>query len=236
MTQSISSTDCWRNNIYNGSGRLDAFSAEGRKETFREETAFKGQGASAARSSGSKRLQPSTEGAREDRSVSSETALVSESDTADSSSYPVKYQKPTGEPLDRREIALLEQLKRVDQNVRRHEAAHVAAGGVYVRKGASYSYAVGPDGNRYAVAGEVSIDTSEEADPHATLAKMRIVQRAALAPMDPSPQDRAVAAMAAQLASAAMLEIARLQYEKNMGSSNPQAQDASGGSRVDLYV
>jgi hypothetical protein len=49
----------------------------------------------------------------------------------------------------------------------------------------------------YAVSGEVSIDSSPvKGDPKATVRKMEQVVRAALAPAQPSGQDRAVAAAA----------------------------------------
>ena len=54
-----------------------------------------------------------------------------------------------------------------------------------------------PDGQRYAVAGEVRIDTSPEGDPRATLDKAERILRAAHAPSHPSPADRRVAAKAA---------------------------------------
>lgn len=98
-------------------------------------------------------------------------------------------------------------LKGRDQEVRAHEQAHMAAGGQYIRGGATYSYQTGPDGNRYAVGGEVSIDTSPvSGDPAATIRKMETVKRAALAPANPSGQDRRVAASAESAASKARWE------------------------------
>ena len=83
-----------------------------------------------------------------------------------------------------------------DREVRLHENAHVAAGGPYAGS-ASYEYDIGPDRRRYAVSGEVPIDVSPvSGDPEATVAKMRIVESAALAPPEPSPTDRAIAALA----------------------------------------
>lgn len=95
--------------------------------------------------------------------------------------------------------ALLAQLKARDREVRLHEAAHAAVGGRYA--GApTYDYQRGPDGRQYAVGGEVSISTSEvQGDPRATIDKARIIRAAALAPAEPSAQDRRVAAEAAQL-------------------------------------
>lgn len=91
----------------------------------------------------------------------------------------------------------LQDLKQRDREVRQHEQAHVAAGGSHVRGGASFSYQRGPDGRQYATGGEVQIDTSAvPGDPAATVRKMQAVKRAAMAPAEPSAQDRAVAAEA----------------------------------------
>lgn len=99
-------------------------------------------------------------------------------------------------------------LKSRDQEVRTHEMAHMMVGGNLVRKGASYQYQTGPDGQRYAVGGEVSIDSSAvNGDPAATIRKMEQVKRAALAPAEPSSQDRAVASAAAQTEAAARQEL-----------------------------
>ena len=93
-----------------------------------------------------------------------------------------------------------------DREVRAHEQAHVAAGGQFA--GAPvYKFERGPNGVNYAVGGEVSISTSKEADPAATLRKAQIIRRAALAPAEPSPQDRQVAAMATRLEAEARNEI-----------------------------
>lgn len=94
-----------------------------------------------------------------------------------------------------------------DREVRAHEQAHANVGGQYA--GApSYTYQRGPDGRQYAVGGEVSIDVSPvPGDPQATIDKARIVRRAALAPAEPSPQDRSVAAEATALEQQARAEL-----------------------------
>jgi hypothetical protein len=113
--------------------------------------------------------------------------------------------------------AEVEKLKQRDQEVRAHEQAHVAAGGAYIKGGVSYQYQKGPDGRMYAVGGEVSIDTSPVSkDPSATITKMETVKRAALAPADPSGQDRAVAAAASQEETVARQELA----QKSTGNKN----------------
>ncbi len=114
------------------------------------------------------------------------------------------------EELDTDEQREVQELKRQDTAVRAHEAAHIAAGGGIVRGGAQFQYENGPDGKRYAVAGEVSIDSSKvSGDPQATLTKAEQIQRAALAPADPSAQDRRVAAQAGRMAAEARMEIAK---------------------------
>lgn len=95
-----------------------------------------------------------------------------------------------------------------DREVRAHEQAHKAVGGQYAGA-VSYSYERGPDGRSYAVAGSVAIDTaSVPGDPAATLQKLQQVQRAALAPAQPSAQDLAVAAQASQAMAQARAELA----------------------------
>lgn len=116
---------------------------------------------------------------------------------------------------------LVAKLKARDREVRAHEQAHKNVGGQYA--GAiSYEYQKGPDGRQYAVGGEVPIDASEiPGDPEATIEKMRVVKAAALAPAEPSGQDRKVAAMAdaAMLKARAELNAADKDGEKD--SSRP---------------
>ena len=116
---------------------------------------------------------------------------------------------------DPKEEKKVQELKRIDAHVKAHEQAHIAAGGPYIRGGPQYSYVIGPDGNRYAVAGEVKIDVSPvPGNPDATIRKAQVIKRAALAPSDPSPQDRAVAAKADQMAMKARIEKYREQAEE----------------------
>ncbi|MDR2092389.1 MAG: hypothetical protein LBP58_03590 [Azoarcus sp.] len=132
----------------------------------------------------------------------------------------------TGERTGNRRFAELssadqrrvEELKTTDRAVRAHEAAHMAAGGGLITSGASYSYETGPDGQRYAVAGEVGIDTSKGRTPEETLIRAERIRAAALAPADPSAQDRAVAAAAVQMAAEARTEIARARMEESKTS------------------
>jgi hypothetical protein len=112
-----------------------------------------------------------------------------------------------GEPLNLAEVAQMAELKKADTAVRAHEQAHLAAAGGLAKGGASFTYQKGPDGRNYAVAGEVQIDTSQGATPEETVGKMMRVRAAALAPANPSPQDRKVAQAAAMTMSEARLEL-----------------------------
>lgn len=128
----------------------------------------------------------------------------------------------SGQELTQDQLRELEQLKSRDREVRAHEMAHLAAGAGLVRGGMSFTYQNGPDGQRYAVGGEVSIDTSKVAgDPQATLQKARQIQAAAMAPANPSAQDRSVAAGAAQMAAEARMELVRMQGETLQAETVP---------------
>jgi hypothetical protein len=121
-----------------------------------------------------------------------------------------------------RDPAILQQIAKLaqtDREVKAHEQAHMAAAGGLATSGPSFQYTTGPDGKRYAVAGEVNIDTSPvPGDPQATLRKARLIQAAAHAPVDPSSQDQAVAAAAAQMAAQARVEAAYKAREDVTGS------------------
>ena len=111
----------------------------------------------------------------------------------------------------RQEIA---QLKARDLEVRTHEQAHKSVGGPYAGS-ISYEYVTGPDRRQYAVGGEVPIDASPiEGDPEAPIRKMEIVYAAALAPAEPSPQDRSVARLAQSQMNSAQAELALERQEQ----------------------
>ena len=128
--------------------------------------------------------------------------------------------------LSEEEKAQVRELQQTEREVIAHEAAHQAAAGQF-GGGVSYSYTQGPDGKSYITGGEVPIQMKQGATPEETLRNMQQVQRAALAPADPSGQDRKVAARAAALAAKAQSEIAS---QKTQGSQADQEdQRAQGG-------
>lgn len=125
--------------------------------------------------------------------------------------------KPSSQNLEWQELLEIARLRRIDQMVRAHERAHLVAGGQLVRSGPHYVYKIGPDGKRYAVGGDVEIDTSPvPGDPKATLQKAEQIIRAALAPLNPSPQDLRVAMQARMMAMQARMEIMRIQSQEEV--------------------
>lgn len=162
---------------------------------------------------------------------------------SDSSATDQETDAPTNpQGLDEAQLKELAELKARDREVRAHEAAHQAVGGQYA--GAmSFTYQRGPDGAQYAVGGEVPIDVSPVAgDPQATIEKMRIVRAAAMAPAQPSAQDRAVAAQAMQTMLQAQSEIAAGDDGDQAGSAtlpsadrDPEGLTANGRQANEVY-
>lgn len=113
----------------------------------------------------------------------------------------------TNKQLDPEQQSVIVQLKARDREVREHEQAHIAASGGLSVSGPVYSYQKGPDGQRYAVGGEVQIDTSPGSTPAETISKAQRIRAAALAPAEPSGQDRMVAQAASRMEQEARLAL-----------------------------
>lgn len=129
--------------------------------------------------------------------------------------------------LSEEEVEKVDELKSRDQEVRVHEQAHAAVGGQYAGS-PSYEYERGPDGKSYAVGGEVQIDVSPvNGDPQATIQKMQLVRRAALAPAQPSAADRSIAAEAANKATQARAELAQQQVSSGEEGDKKGVPDIS---------
>jgi hypothetical protein len=95
--------------------------------------------------------------------------------------------------------AQVDELRRADQQVRSAALLQTSVGGSVVTTGPQYSYTTGPDGRRYAVSGSVGFDTAKVLKPQGNIDKGELLQRAALAPPNPSPYDHQVAAVGAGL-------------------------------------
>lgn len=159
-------------------------------------------------------------------------------DTRQSSTARSNTAGPNGE-LTEAEQKQVDELKKRDQEVRNHEQAHQRVGGQYA-SAPSYEYQKGPDGRSYAVGGQVQIDSSAiPGDPDATIEKMRIVKAAALAPAEPSAQDRKVAAAADSTAQQAQAEKMQMEREEREAMLNREAepgqiQDGKPASALEL--
>ncbi|WP_374518624.1 putative metalloprotease CJM1_0395 family protein [Undibacterium squillarum] len=152
--------------------------------------------------------------------------------------------------LSQEALALVSKLQTIDSHVRAHEMAHLIAASGLATSGPSFQYQRGPDGQNYAVGGEVGIDTSAGRTPQETLRRADIIAAAALAPSDPSGQDYAVAAKARQMAIEAQIAIQAEQAQKLSDAAkaykdDKQAADAPGNAgdqnnsdaaRIDTYA
>lgn len=139
---------------------------------------------------------------------------------------PTSGTRPTGQAAgatetDSADYQALRALQQRDREVRAHERAHLSAAGRYAVSGANFDFQRGPDGRLYAVGGDVRINASPiPGDPQATLEKAEALHRAALAPSDPSAQDRRVAAQASRMAAAARAEIQQAAQESQSGAES----------------
>jgi len=103
-----------------------------------------------------------------------------------------------------------------DREVRGHERAHLLSLGAYAASGIELTETTGPGGEAVAVAGRVKADLTEvPGNPQATLRKAHAVQRAALAPGEPSAADMRVAAEAYRLAQTAREKMRSHLFDEN---------------------
>jgi hypothetical protein len=145
-------------------------------------------------------------------------AVLSRTEPLHAATEQSKYAAPQ---LSDEEQMQISKLKARDTQVRQHEQAHLSASGGLNVSGASYTYQKGPNGVNYAVAGDVKIDISPGRTPEETLARAEKITDAALAPADPSPVDRSVAASAQNMAQQARIEL----QQQESGSNSQKAAD-----------
>ncbi len=125
--------------------------------------------------------------------------------------------------LTTQEKAELTKLKAIDSKVRAHETAHQS--GPAASGGASLTYAKGPDGVMYAVAGEVPVRITTGSTPQETITNMQGVIATALAPADPSPQDLSIASKARIILMQAQQEFAQ-EIQEKISNSSEYSQNA----------
>ena len=106
-----------------------------------------------------------------------------------------------------------------DQEVRQHEQEHLREAGDLASGGPVFDTVMASNGHSYAVGGHVNVNVSEvKGDPKKTIERMQQIQRAALAPAQPSGQDRKVAA-----------DAAFKEQQANQQLLDPKASKAGGG-------
>jgi hypothetical protein len=158
-------------------------------------------------------------------------ALKESEDEEEDSTKPGAVEKSFNKELNEEEKKVVQELRARDQEVRAHESAHKAAAGGYATGGPTYTYQTGPDGKRYAIGGEVQIDTSEiPNDPEATIRKAQVIRRAALAPAEPSGQDQKVASQARAIENRARQEIAKERREETQEKAEETTETSESSS------
>lgn len=129
--------------------------------------------------------------------------------------------------MSREEQQKLRELQQTDRKVRAHEQAHVSASGRIAVSAPSYDYETGPDGKRYAVGGSVNYNVPSTECPREELLLARQLRRMALAPMDPSPKDRAVAAKASAKEARASREVREEKAEERAEETENHEEEAT---------
>lgn len=185
-------------------------------ENYKDKVSLSGDGIEKSRQPGRQSSRP-------------ETIIGTGTDTSSlAAEEDVGQKDQAGNSLSAEELKAVQQLKARDLEVKAHEMAHLTAAGQYARGGPSYTYQLGPDGRRYAVGGEVPIDVSAENTPEATIQKMDLVQRAALAPAEPSAADRSIAAMASAQENQARSQL-QAEKAKHSQATSPPGENARAG-------
>ncbi len=152
-------------------------------------------------------------------------------DPADDASQTSDDAEASSEGLTAAEEKQVRELKDTDNRVRAHEMAHKAAAGALAAGGPYYDLQQGPDGQNYAVGGEVPIRLPETNDYKQAIKDAQQAERAALAPADPSPDDYAAAAAFRQRALEARAKLSdeeRAQPSKTDEPTSKAKGDAMG--------
>lgn len=149
--------------------------------------------------------------------TATQSSSQQDSTSANTSGLPAEQRVSASQRSSDVDQRVLNELAARDREVRNHERAHQAAGG-NLTGSASYVYQQGPDGQRYAIGGEVSIQAPvRTGDPQDDLANAQTILRAALAPAEPSTQDLRVAASARSLVASAQAELLEARVDEVAG-------------------
>lgn len=140
-----------------------------------------------------------------------------------------RREDPAGDrELSEEEKQEVRELEQRDREVRQHEQAHQAAAGHLAQGGANYEYEQGPDGRQYATGGDVSVQVGGGSTAEERLRNAEKAERAAMAPAEPSPQDRKVAAEARAQATEAKRDLQQQRAEEMRGGQSGDETSGSG--------
>lgn len=135
--------------------------------------------------------------------------------------------RPKAGELSEEDQKEVQRLQLRDAEVVAHENAHKAAAGGLATGAIHYDTEKGPDGRSYRTGGHVNINTAKGKTPEETLERAAKIKRAALAPAEPSPQDRAVANKANQMESEARQELAEKRLEEAQEGSDHESSTSA---------
>ncbi len=163
-------------------------------------------------------------------SAKNELAQKKEDKTRELRNSGNKTEKSTnGQKLSKEEQKEVEELGRIDRQVRSRELTHRAVAGSYARGSVSFGYVTGPDGKKYVVEGHINIDARPITNnPEATIRKARAIRSIELAPTNTSPQDRSVSAEIAKIEREARMELKTEQRKVSDGTQAGSDRSAPG--------
>lgn len=144
-----------------------------------------------------------------------------------------KIGKKSSDKLTPEQQQELTKLKKTDADVKAHEQAHLSAASGISASAPSYTYEEGPDGQKYAVGGEVNVSFDETGDPEKDKASAETMKRAALAPADPSSQDRAVARNADKMIAEDEKKIEELKEKERAQKEQDSKEKESSSEKTD---
>lgn len=130
----------------------------------------------------------------------------------------------------------IKNLQQMERNIQQHENEHMRVARDLAVGAPSFKYTKGPDGNMYADEGEVEINASfnSNSKPEEIIEKAMKIERAALAPSDPSPKDIQTAMRARIISYRAKRKLQREQINEMMASKE-SANDQINSQGVKEY-
>ncbi len=178
-------------------------------------------------SSESNALQDVSTTNQKDAARSERQSSEAEQETADQ-----RLRERAEQAQQTQEQQIIRNLSSRDREVRAHEQAHATVGGA-LAGAPSFQFTRGPNGQLFAVSGEVSISSSTtSSDPQAKIANLEKVIRAALAPAQPSGQDIRVAASASAALAELRSSLAAEQSEESLKSDGNSSLESDEGDNA----